>query len=87
MCGTDALNRLSKCMWATLVIVAILFAVASSSPQQSANIAMIERDLEIVRPGSAPTPGLDLARALQVLNIPSVSVALIDRGELAWTRA
>ena len=49
----------------------------------------IERGLEIVRPdaGAAVAEPLDLGEALRTLNVPSVGVALVERGELAWARA
>ena len=47
----------------------------------------IEHGLDIVRPGAATASRLDLRDALAALSIPSVSVALIDGGKLAWTHA
>jgi CubicO group peptidase (beta-lactamase class C family) len=49
--------------------------------------AEIERGLEIARPGAGTTHQLELDEALRTLNIPSVSIALIDRGALAFARA
>src|SRR4051795_5535757 len=50
------------------------------------NPAELEHDLKIVPPG-ADARRTDLATALQSLGIPSVSLALIDGGRLAWARA
>ena len=49
--------------------------------------SQIERGLEIIGVDPATPQHLDLDQALQTLNIPSVSIALIDRGEVAWARA
>ena len=38
-------------------------------------------------PGAHTAERVDLSEALHKLNIPSVSIALIDHGELAWARA
>jgi len=48
--------------------------------------AQLEHRLEIVGAGEAQPQSLGLDQALQALKIPSVSVALIDRGEVAWAR-
>lgn len=48
--------------------------------------AEIERDLPIELPGTGTPRRLDLAAAIRALNIPSVSVALIDGGTLDWAR-
>ena len=50
------------------------------------NPAAIEEDLEIAPPGGEPIVGLHLPTALAVLHVPSISVALIDGGQLAWAR-
>jgi CubicO group peptidase (beta-lactamase class C family) len=52
----------------------------------AANHTAIEEDLDIAPPGGNPIRGLDLATALAVLHVPSISVALIDGGRLAWAR-
>jgi CubicO group peptidase (beta-lactamase class C family) len=66
-------------------------AAAEPAAQRSpgAEPSEIERGLEIVRPdsGAAVAEHLDLGEALRTLNIPSVGIALIERGELAWARA
>src|SRR5918912_1547768 len=49
--------------------------------------AQLEHRLEIVGAGESQPQSLSLDQALQALKIPSVSVALIDRGEVAWARA
>ncbi len=49
--------------------------------------AGLERGLEIAQPGGGIAARLDLGEALTKLNNPSVSIALIDHGELAWARA
>jgi CubicO group peptidase (beta-lactamase class C family) len=66
-----------------------LTTVSSVLAQQASgrDPAPLEQALEIIPSGTATTQRLDLDQALRVLNIPSASVALIDRGELAWARA
>jgi CubicO group peptidase (beta-lactamase class C family) len=49
--------------------------------------AAIEHGLDIARPGDGATRDLDLDEALRALAIPSVSLAVIDRGGLAFARA
>ncbi|HYZ63071.1 MAG TPA: serine hydrolase domain-containing protein [Acetobacteraceae bacterium] len=55
----------------------------------SADLSPLERDLTIVRPdtGAPVAAQVTLAEALRTLNIPSVGIALIEAGELAWARA
>jgi CubicO group peptidase (beta-lactamase class C family) len=71
-----------------LLIAAALCAamppIACADTRSRPAPAAIERDLDIVRPGAAPQR-LDLAAALRTLPVPSVSIALIDKGRLAWT--
>jgi CubicO group peptidase (beta-lactamase class C family) len=55
--------------------------------QPVSGVEDIEHGLEITRPGAATTTRLDLPDALAALNVPSVSVALIDGERLAWTHA
>jgi CubicO group peptidase (beta-lactamase class C family) len=43
----------------------------------------IEHELEIRPPNEQPTPHLSLADALDILNVSSVSLAVIDHGELS----
>jgi hypothetical protein len=49
----------------------------SPAEWRAANPTAIEDDLDIAAPGGKPVRGLDLATALTVLHVPSVSVALI----------
>ena len=74
------------------MIAAFIWGVASgmASAQVSPNcgrFASLEHGLELARPDGATAQRVDLGAALQKLNIPSVSIALIDHGELSWTRA
>jgi CubicO group peptidase (beta-lactamase class C family) len=75
--------------WISLVLIAGLAACHSSAlrAQQVTDTLPIERDLDVVRPGTGAASRLDLAEALKALNIPSISIALIDRGTSAWARA
>jgi CubicO group peptidase (beta-lactamase class C family) len=63
-----------------------LLVGVSPAGWRAANPAAIEDDLDIAAPGGKPVLGLDLATALAVLHGPSISVALIDGGGLAWAR-
>ena len=70
------------------VILAACFAGATSlcaqnSPPEASDIA---HGLIVAPPGGAPRQ-LDLPAAMQALHIPSVSVAVIERGRLDWARA
>ncbi len=70
------------------VILAACFAGATSLYAQSPppKASDIEHGLVIAPPGGAPRQ-LDLPAAMQALHIPSVSVAVIERGRLDWARA
>ena len=72
--------------WAVCV-PALAEPVTQRSP--GARPSEVERGLEIIRPDSDVTAPehLDLGEVLQRLNIPSVGIALIERGEVAWARA
>ena len=50
-------------------------------------LASLEQDLEINQPGTGTTEHLDLGEALRKLNIPSVSIAVIENGEVIWAGA
>jgi CubicO group peptidase (beta-lactamase class C family) len=58
-------------------------ARGGSSPDAS----LLERSLEITRPGASVTEILDLTGALAALKIPSVSIAIIDHDRIVWARA
>ncbi len=66
-----------------IAVITNAFAQQPSSPGP----APMEHGLEIIDTGLSAPQHLDLDQALQALKIPSVSVALIDRGEVAWARA
>src|SRR5262249_18697084 len=72
--------------------VALAFCLVSLTPssllgQPLSGPAKIEHGLKVVRPGGVTASRLNLRDALVALNISSVSVALIDRGTLAWRHA
>src|SRR5262245_21790780 len=71
----------------TLIAGLALCHAPALRAQQGADTLQIERDLDIVQPGTTGATRLALADAMRALNIPSVNVALIDRGTLAWVRA
>ena len=64
-----------------------LAAPAEQRKPDGERFAQLEHGLQIAQPGVGMVERLDLGAALQKLNIPSVSIALIDHGELAWARA
>jgi CubicO group peptidase (beta-lactamase class C family) len=68
-----------------LSLASVLPSWLHSQPLSGAE--QVEHGLEIARPGTAKASRLDLRDALAALNIPSVSVTLIDGGMLAWTHA
>ena len=73
-----------------ITILALWIGVITNALSQqpfSPGPTPLEHGLEIVGTGLSAPQTLDLGQALQVLNIPSVSIALIDRGEVAWARA
>jgi CubicO group peptidase (beta-lactamase class C family) len=73
-----------------ITILALWIAVITNTLAQqpsSPGPAPLEHGLEIIDTGLSAPQHLDLDQALQALKIPSVSIALIDRGEVAWARA
>jgi len=73
-----------------ITILALWIAVITNALAQqpsSPGPAPLEHGLEIIDTGLSAPQHLDLDQALQALKIPSVSIALIDRGEVAWARA
>ena len=73
-----------------ITILALWIAVITNALAQqpsSPGPAPLEHGLEIIETGLSAPQHLDLDQALQALKIPSVSVALIDHGEVAWARA
>jgi CubicO group peptidase (beta-lactamase class C family) len=58
--------------------------LAGAVPTQALDASALTQRLDIVVPGQAPqTMALD--EAMRTLKIPSVSIALVDQGEIAWT--
>jgi len=67
-------------------VLAILMAFATGAlPARAADLAAIETDLVLTIDGGEKRVGID--EALRLLKVPSASIALIDRGEIAFTRA
>lgn len=71
---------------ALIVATCLLGATGLYAQGLARDSAEIERDLPIEPPGTGTPRRLDLAAAIRALNIPSVSVALIDGGTLDWAR-
>ena len=68
---------------AMLLIAAALFLPSSAA--MAADASAIERDLVVSVQGEEKRAGID--EALELLNVPSASIALIDEGRIAFARA
>lgn len=68
-------------------LLAAACVLAPAHPRAQPAGQALERELEIVQPGAATGQILDLAGALHTLHIPSVGVALIEGGDIAFARA
>lgn len=75
--------------WAWLLAVCTVFApqkgVADASASKQFAQANIETRLRVAPP-NCPTQVLNLPAAMRTLHIQSASVALIERGRIAWSR-
>lgn len=60
---------------------------AAPRPARATDAAALEGGLGLTPPGGGPPQMMGLREAMQVLRVPSVSVALIDGGRLDWARA
>jgi CubicO group peptidase (beta-lactamase class C family) len=69
----------------TLALAAAL-GLLQSGPLKAQSFEILRHDLEIALPGAPKPQRLDLADAMHTLHIPSVSIALIKDGKLAWSR-
>jgi CubicO group peptidase (beta-lactamase class C family) len=86
--GPDEMLASIQLTFITILGLWIATATSVSAQQPSGpDPSRLEHGLEIVGVDTNAPQHLDLDQALQTLKIPSVSVALIDRGELAWARA
>jgi CubicO group peptidase (beta-lactamase class C family) len=74
--------------WSRIALAAVFLCIfASAAPaEQASAYSDIEHGLEIAPP-NAPAVRLDLKDALRSLNIPSVSVALIEADKVSWAHA
>jgi len=68
-----------------ILLCALLVLPAGAQAAQSADCgkSAIEHELEIRPPNEEPTPHLSLADAQDILNVPSVSLVIIDQEKLA----
>jgi CubicO group peptidase (beta-lactamase class C family) len=64
----------------------ILLVGSSPSPAQALDASALMQGLDIAVPGQPPQT-MPLDEAMRTLNIPSVGIALIDNGEIAWARS
>ena len=74
--------------WFRIALAASFLCVfaAALPAEQAPAYSEIEQGLDIAPPGASAVR-LDLKGALRHLNIPSVSVALIDGGKISWAHA
>ncbi|ARN83602.1 hypothetical protein B1812_12020 [Methylocystis bryophila] len=64
-----------------------MFGSSSAFARETANWAPLERGLEIDRPGAKAAERMDLKAAMKALKVPSLSVALIADGRIAYAHA
>lgn len=69
------------------LLLALLFGSSSALARETANWAPLERGLEIDRPGAKAIERMDLKAAMKALKVPSLSVALIADGRIAYAHA
>jgi CubicO group peptidase (beta-lactamase class C family) len=78
-----------RVMAAMACLLLLLPAWSAPSARQGSAVgpSALEKGLMLTPLGKAAPEHLDLAAALDALEIPSVSMALIDHGKVAWARA
>ena len=71
------------------VLCFCLLAAPSPSRAASCGQLAIEHELEIHAPGEEPTAHLQLTDALDILNVPSLSIAVIEDNKIDcdWTKS
>jgi CubicO group peptidase (beta-lactamase class C family) len=67
-----------------LIVIVAGLNLLQSVPIKAQSFEALQHDLEIRPPGSLSPERLDLTDALRTLHVPSVSIALIEGGSLAW---
>ncbi len=67
---------------ATLLLICGLLPLSAAAQTGECGKSAIEHELEVRPPNEEPTAHLSLADAMDILNIPSVSIAVIERNEL-----
>jgi CubicO group peptidase (beta-lactamase class C family) len=68
-----------------LIVIFTSLNLLRSGPIKAQSFEGLQHDLEILPPGTLTAQKLDLADALRTLHIPSVNVALIQDGSVAWS--
>jgi CubicO group peptidase (beta-lactamase class C family) len=81
----EALRRRAAFCLLAAVYLGVAIALTMSAPALAAEPTDIESNLTIAVGGTEKE--LALADAMATLNIPSVSLALIDHDRIAWARA
>jgi CubicO group peptidase (beta-lactamase class C family) len=72
--------------WAASLFLPLGLLAAVAPAATAADPSAIEQGLAITAPDGT-TRSVDLEGALKLLKVPSASIALIDRGEIAFARA
>ena len=72
---------------ACLVLLAFLIGALPAFARDAASWAPLERGLQIERPGGKGPEPMDLKAAMKALKVPSLSVALIEGGRIAFAHA
>lgn len=69
------------------VLLAFLIGCFPAYARDAASWAALERGLQIERPGGKGPESMDLKAAMKALKVPSLSVALIEGGRIAFAHA
>lgn len=72
-----------RCRFAALALLCGLLPLPAAAQSDSCGKSAIEHELEIRPPNEEPTPHLSLTDAQDILNVPSVSLVIIDHGKPA----
>jgi CubicO group peptidase (beta-lactamase class C family) len=75
-------RRFSSSVFALAIILGI--GLTGALPAQALDASALTQRLDIAVPGQPPQR-MALGEAMRTLKIPSISIALIDKGEIAWS--
>ena len=68
-------------------LLAFLIGGSPALAREAASWAPLERELQIERPGGKGAERMDLKAAMKALKVPSLSIALIEGGRIAYAHA